>query len=83
MNAFSIMAFLQEYPGVMAMITRFPTLRPGTKDLLVAFLKKAAESHDPEEFLVSALKYALKTGGRAEPITVEVINTRVLPKKRR
>lgn len=80
MNVLQIMAWLQQYPGILALIAKLPKFDKEAGDLLVGFLKKIAESRDPE----GSLKYYLKKA-LAEPIptTVQVVSARPLPRHSR
>lgn len=77
MKALQVLAWLQQYPGVLALVGRLPSFDKEAADLLMAFLKKVGESRDPE----GSLKYYLKKA-LAEPVpaTVTVVSSKPLPR---
>lgn len=82
MNVLQVIAFLQQYPGILALVAKLPKFDREAADLLIAFLRKIGESRDPEGSLKHYLKKAL-----AEPVptTVQatVVSHRPLPRQGR
>jgi len=76
MNALRMMAWLQDHPGVVSLVSKLPKLDKETGTLLVEFLQKVVSYDEPEEYLKDVLKRALK-----EPIPTTVEIVRVLPRK--
>jgi len=71
-----MMAWLQDHPGVVSLVSKLPKLDKETGTLLVEFLQKVVSYDEPEEYLKAVLKRALK-----EPIPTTVEIVRVLPRK--
>jgi len=71
-----MMAWLQDHPGVVSLVSKLPKLDKETGTLLVEFLQKVVSYDEPEEYLKDVLKRALK-----EPIPTTVEIVRVLPRK--
>lgn len=73
LNPMAIMAFLAKYPGIMTLVSQLPNFKADTVQLLMAFLKKAVEQTDPEEFLRAAIQQALKEPQKVVSVQATVV----------
>ncbi len=79
MAAMAMGVFMNKFPGIADLLTKFPNFKPETKDLAIAFAKKLSESEDPEALLIRVFQDALAVNGHK----VTVIESKPLPKSRR
>lgn len=79
MAAMAMGVFMNKFPGIADLLTKFPNFKSETKDLAIAFAKKLSESEDPEGMLIRVFQDALAV----KTHKVTVIESKPLPKSKR
>lgn len=75
--AMAMGAFVNKFPGVADLLTKFPNFKQETKDRLLSFAKLLSESEDPESLLIETLDGALNPKpGKVKKGKVEVIEVK-------